>query len=73
MDVFCKKKMPMNKNSTQLISFNSIETGDIDLFEDAFGLDSVFIDIIGFLGKTRPVMPDNYLTEKLIDKIRKIH
>ena len=65
--------MPMNQNSTQFITFDKIETSDIDLFEDAFALDAGFTDIIGLLGKIHPEIPDCSLTERLIDKIRKIH
>jgi len=65
--------MPMNKTSTQFISFDNIDTDEIDLFGDAFGIDFGFTDITGLFESIRPSKPDGNLIESLIDKIRKIH
>lgn len=61
---------PMGLNSTQFISYHDIRTENIDLIEDAFGLNSEFHDVIAILGKIKFV-PGERLTKSLIKKIRK--
>jgi|BioPla2DNA2_1021312.scaffolds.fasta_scaffold89256_2 hypothetical protein len=65
--------MPMNIISTQFISFSDIDTGETDLFEDAFSLDTGFADITGLFETIRPPEPDENLIENFIRKIRKSH
>ena len=64
--------MPMGLTSTHFISYHEINTRDIDLIEDAWGLNTRFRDVIDLLGHLKTV-PESGLTEKLIDKIRKHH
>ena len=64
--------MPMGLNSTRFISYHDINVKDIDLIEDAWGLNSQFCDVIDLLRYVKAV-PEKDLTEKLIDKIRKHH
>ena len=64
--------MPMGLNSTHFISYHDINVKDIDLIEDAWGLNAQFCDVIDLLGSVKAV-PEKDLTEKLIDKIRKHH
>jgi hypothetical protein len=64
--------MPMGLNSTRFISYQEIYTEDCDLIEDAFGLNTKFLDVIDLLRIVNPV-PDRDLTEKLIRKIRRHH
>jgi hypothetical protein len=61
---------PMGLNSTQFISFQSINVEEIDLIEDAWGLNSQYCDVIDFLGQLKTV-PQKSLTNSLIGKIRK--
>ncbi len=61
---------PMGLTSTQFISYHDIRTEDIDLIEDAFGLEAEFHDVIALLGKIKCV-PAERLTKSLIKKIRK--
>jgi hypothetical protein len=61
---------PMGLNSTPFISYHDINVKDVDLFEDAFGLNTEFCDVIDLLRQTNAV-PERWLTEKLIEKIRK--
>ena len=61
---------PMGLNSTPFISYHDINVKDVDLFEDAFGLNSEFCDVIDLLRQIKAV-PKRWLTEKLIEKIRK--
>jgi hypothetical protein len=61
---------PMGLNFTQFISYHGIKVEHIDLFEDAWGLNSEFCDVIGLLRQIRPV-PGKRLTKRLIEKIRK--
>lgn len=66
--------MPIDKNSTQLLSLSDIDTSRIDLYEDAFGFDHQFDDIIGLLNATRSSLISDEqlakLTGHLFDKIR---
>ena len=61
---------PMVLNSTPFISYHDISVKDVDLFEDAFGLNTEFCDMIDLLRQIKAV-PERRLTEKLIEKIRK--
>jgi len=60
---------PMGLTSTPLLSYHDIKTGEIDLFEDAFGFCQQFSDVIRLLKQARPV-PGKRLTARLIGKIR---
>lgn len=61
---------PMVLISTQFITFREIKVKDIDLIEDAWGLNSEFSDVIDLLRLLNPV-PARCLTTSLIKKIRK--
>jgi len=61
---------PMGLNSTQFISYRDIKVKEIDLIEDAWGLNSEFWDVISVLGQLK-VIPGKSLTRNLIRKIRK--
>jgi len=63
---------PMNFKSTQFISYNLIEVDEIDLYEDAYGLNTEFIDVKEFLGKLY-LKPGKNLTDKLIWKVKKLN
>jgi hypothetical protein len=59
----------MDINSTPFISYREIDVDDTDLFDDAWGFNSEFADVIEFLGTVEPVM-GNQLTDRLIGMIR---
>jgi len=61
---------PMGLNSTPFLSYHDIRTENIDLIEDAFGLNSEFSDVISLLGLVK-TFPGRRLTKNLIEKIRK--
>jgi len=61
---------PMVLISTPLITFRDIKVKDIDLIEDAWGLNSEFCDVIDLLRQI-DVVPERCLTTSLIKKIRK--
>lgn len=61
---------PMGLNSTQFLSCHDIDVKDTDLFEDAWGFNSQFSDVIDLLCYVK-VAPERDLTNKLIEKIRK--
>jgi hypothetical protein len=61
---------PMGIISTQFIAYSDIKVKDIDLIEDAWGLNSEFSDVIDLLREIDPV-PERCLTTSLIKKIRK--
>jgi hypothetical protein len=56
--------------STQFITLRDIKVEEIDLIEDAWGLNSEFSDVIDLLRAIDPV-PERCLTTNLIKKIRK--
>jgi hypothetical protein len=62
---------PMVLISTPFITFRDIKVEDIDLIEDAMGLNSEFCDVIDVLRSIDSV-PERSLTASLIKKIRKI-
>lgn len=61
---------PMGLIFTQFITFRDIKVEDIDLFEDAMGLNFEFFEVIELLRQVKPV-PERYLTTRLIKEIRK--
>jgi hypothetical protein len=61
---------PMVIISTQFITLQDIKVEEIDLIEDAWGLNSEFSDVIDLLQALDPV-PERCLTTSLIKKIRK--
>jgi hypothetical protein len=61
---------PMVIISTQFITFREIKVKDIDLIEDAMGLNTEFFDVIDLLRQINEV-PERCLTTSLIQKIRK--
>ncbi|MCX6325374.1 MAG: hypothetical protein NT144_01795 [Bacteroidia bacterium] len=58
----------MGLSSTPCISYHSIKVKDVDLFEDAWGLNSEFCDVIDLLRQIK-VVPGKRLTKRLIEKI----
>ena len=62
---------PMVSISTQFITYRNIKVKEIDLIEDAWGLNYEFYDVIDLLRQVKPV-PESCLTMNLIKRIRKI-
>ena len=58
----------MGLTSTPFISYQEINVKETDLFEDAWGLNSEFCDVIQYLGKSKPE-PDNQLISRLIELV----
>jgi len=61
---------PMESISTPFITFRDIKVKDIDLLEDAWGLNSEFCDVFELLRLVNSV-PRRDLTTNLIKKVRK--
>jgi len=62
---------PMDQNSTPVfITFTDIKVDKIDLFEDAYGLNSEFGDVINLLHLLKTV-PGRCMTRNLKIKIRR--
>jgi hypothetical protein len=61
---------PMGLNSTPFISYHNIKVEEIDLYEDAWGFNSEFSDVIDLLRQLEAT-PGRRLTKRLIGKIRK--
>jgi hypothetical protein len=64
------KNKPMDLISTPFISYHDIKVNDLDLLEDAWGINSEFSDVIKLLDQIKPV-PGKRLSKRLIDEIRK--
>ncbi len=64
---------PMDINSTQFISYHDIDVKELDLYEDAWGFNYEYGDVIDLLGTVNPVHGKDLsdLTEKLLIKVRK--
>jgi hypothetical protein len=62
---------PMGLISTPFITFRDIKVKDIDLLEDAMGLNTEFNDVITVLRFIK-IVPERSLTTSLIKRIRKI-
>lgn len=63
-----KNVTPMGLISTPFISYREINVNETDLFEDAWGLDSEYSDVINFLGEYKPE-PDEHLISHLVELI----
>jgi hypothetical protein len=61
---------PMGLISTPFITYRDIKVKDIDLIEDAMGLNTEFCNVIALLRSIK-VVPGRSLTTCLIKKIRK--
>ena len=61
---------PMGLNSTRFLSYQDIKVDSVDIYEDAWGFNSDFFDVISVLRELK-TEPGKLLTEKLIGKIRK--
>lgn len=59
----------MGLNSTPFLSYQAIQTENIDIFDDAWGFSSEFNDVISLLDKVKPVAGKR-LTKRLIERIR---
>lgn len=62
----------MDFNSTQFISYSKIDVDEIDLYEDAYGLNTEFIDVMEFLGGLK-AEPGKSLTDELIWKVKRLN
>ena len=62
---------PMVLFSTPFITFKDIKVKEIDLLDDAWGLNSEFSDVIALLRQISPVA-GKCLTKNLIKKVRKM-
>ena len=57
--------MPMDKNSTPLLTFDKIDIKEIDLFADAFGFDQLCADVVNIFTKV-VYRPDDKVVMKII-------
>lgn len=59
----------MSLNSTHFISYRNIDVDELDLFEDAMGLNGEFRDVFEQLDKLN-VEPGARLIKELMEKVR---
>jgi hypothetical protein len=64
-----KNAKPMGLTSTPYLTYHEINVKETDLFEDAWGLNSGYSDVIQLLGEYKPE-PENRLIWSLIELIR---
>lgn len=57
--------MPMDENSTHLLTFDKIDIREIDLFADAFGFDQLYTDVVNMFAKV-VYRPDDKVVMKII-------
>jgi hypothetical protein len=62
----------MDLNSTPFISYSEINVEETDLYEDAWGFNSEFQDILNLLG-TIDSEPGDYMAERLIADLHRQH
>jgi hypothetical protein len=62
---------PMGLISTPFITYRDIKVENVDLIEDAWGLNSEFCDVLELLRQLK-VAPGKCLTSSLIKQIRKV-
>lgn len=60
---------PMGLISTHFLLYQEILVDDIDIYEDAWGFETEFHDVISILKQARPVAGKK-LTNRLIKRIR---
>jgi hypothetical protein len=58
----------MGLTSTPFIAYHEINVNETDLYEDAWGLNSDYCDVIQFLGELKPE-PGEHLINLLIEHI----
>lgn len=63
-----KNAKPMVLISTPFVAYHEIVVKETDLLEDAWGLNSVYSDVIQFLGEYKPE-PENELISRLVELI----
>jgi hypothetical protein len=63
--------LPMGLIYTQSVTYDDVEVEDIDLYEDAWGLNAEFTDVINLLGEL-DIAPGDMLTQNLMDRVRKM-
>jgi hypothetical protein len=59
----------MGLNSTPFLSYHEIQIDEIDIYDDAWGFNSEFSDVINLLSLVKPV-PEKRLTKRLIERVR---
>jgi len=59
----------MGINSTRLISYRDIDVDKIDLYEDAWGFNSQFSEVMSLLSMVKAA-PGKRVTKRLIKRIR---
>jgi len=62
----------MALNSTPFLSYHEIQVGNIDIYDDAFGLSQEFSDVFNLLDQLKPV-PKKRLTKLLIERVRQMN
>ena len=60
---------PMGLYSTPFLSYQEILVDEIDLYEDAWGFNTEFIDVIDLLKQVKAV-PGKRLTKRLLELVR---
>ncbi|HNW56356.1 MAG TPA: hypothetical protein PLR88_06125 [Bacteroidales bacterium] len=60
----------MGLTSTHFVTYRDINVKNLDLFEEAWGINNDFHDVTNILRQIK-VTPSGRLTKKMIEKVRK--
>lgn len=61
----------MGLTSTPFLSYHEIQVENIDIYDDAYGFNREFGDVINLLEQVKPV-PGKRLTGRLIERVRQL-
>lgn len=62
----------MDISSGRFVSYGDINVDEIDIYEDAWGLNSEFADVVSYLRELETV-PEEHLAHKLIFRLRNLN
>jgi hypothetical protein len=62
----------MGLTSTHFISYQKIQVDTVDIYDDAYGFNKEFGDVMNLLDQVKPV-PGKRLTKRLIERVRQMN
>jgi hypothetical protein len=62
----------MGLTSTHSISYHEIQVDTVDIYDDAYGFNQEFGDVMNLLDQVKPV-PGKRLTKRLIERVRQMN
>jgi hypothetical protein len=62
----------MDISSGRFVTYTDINVDEIDIYEDAWGLNTEFADVVSYLRELES-LPDEHLANKLIFRLRSLN